>query len=164
MKKFILMSFLIIIGFVFQTSFMIFFNHFKVIPNFSLILLVIFAIMSDGIQGGLLGILTGLLYDSMIYSIFGLYTLIYFLIGALIGTYSIEMLRENKFLYSVAAGISTIFMHALLYLILFFLKFRVGLAAKIFPNIILETVINAVLVVFVAKIIMYLFDRFNVKV
>jgi rod shape-determining protein MreD len=120
MKKFILMSSLIILGFVFQTSFLVFFNHFKVIPNFSLILLVVFAMMSDGISGGILGILTGLLYDTMIYSIFGLYTLIYFLIGALIGTYSDEMLRENKLIYSVAAGISTIVMHILLYLILFF--------------------------------------------
>lgn len=164
MKKFILMSSLIILGFVFQTSFLVFFNHFKVIPNFSLILLVVFAMMSDGISGGILGILTGLLYDTMIYSIFGLYTLIYFLIGALIGTYSDEMLRENKLIYSVAAGISTIVMHILLYLILFFLRYRVNLAAKILPGIFMETVINAVLIVFVARIMMYLFDRFNVKV
>jgi len=120
--------------------------------------------MSDGISGGILGILTGLLYDTMIYSIFGLYTLIYFLIGALIGTYSDEMLRENKLIYSVAAGISTIVMHILLYLILFFLRYRVDLAAKILPGIFMETVINAVLIVFVARIMMYLFDRFNVKV
>jgi rod shape-determining protein MreD len=143
---------------------MVFFDYFRIIPNFSLILLVIFAMLSDGVAGGILGILTGILYDAMIYNIFGIYTLIYFLIGAITGTYSDEMLRENQLLYSVAAGMSTIVLHLLLYLILFFLKFRVGLAANILPSIIFETVLNAVLVLFILKIVTYLFDKFNVKV
>ncbi|MDD4089642.1 MAG: rod shape-determining protein MreD [Tissierellia bacterium] len=164
MKKLILMSSLIIISFVFQTSLIGFFNHFKVIPNFPLILLVIFAMLSDGVIGGVLGFLTGILFDAMIYDIFGLYTLIYFLIGAIIGTFSDEMLRENQIVYSVAAGASTVLMHLLLYLILFFLRFRVQSAKSILPNILFETALNAVLVVFILKAVIYLFDRFNVKV
>lgn len=163
MKRFILMSSLIIISFVFQTSFIGFFNYFNVIPNFPLILLVIFAMLSDGVTGGTLGFLTGILYDAMIFNIFGLYTLIYFLIGVTIGAISDEMLRENRIVYSVAAGISTVVMHLLLYLILFFLRFRVQSAKSILPNILFETALNAVLVVLVLKIVVYIFDRFNVK-
>lgn len=163
MKKIILMSTLLILVFIFQTSFVGFLNFLNVVPNFSLILLIIFAMLSDGLTGGMLGILTGIVYDIMIYDIFGVYTLIYFFIGALIGNISDDMLRENYLVYSAATGISTIVMHFLLYLILFFLRYRVQTAVSIFSGILFETAINAVLVVFVLKIVLYLFDIFKVK-
>lgn len=163
MKKISLMIFLIVIVFILQTSFISFFNYFNFIPNFSLILLVIFAMLSDGLTGGFLGFLTGILYDAMIYNIFGIYTLIYFFIGALIGNFSDDMLRENYLVYSTVTGISTIVMHFLLYLILFFLRFRVQTAVSILPSMFIETVLNIVLVVFVLKFVIYLFDLLNVK-
>lgn len=163
MKKIILMSSLIVLGFIFQTSFIVFFNYFNIIPNFSLILLVIFAMLSDGITGGILGFMTGIMFDAMIYDIFGVYTLIYFFIGAIIGNINDDMLRENYLVYSTVTGISTVVMHFLLYLILFFLRFRVQLAVGILPRIFFEAVINSVLVIFVLKIVLYLFDRFKVK-
>ncbi len=164
MKKFIFMSSSIIIGFVLQTSLIGFFDFFNVTPNISLLLLVIFAMLTDGIRGGIMGILTGILYDVMIYDIFGLYTLIYFLTGAIIGTISDEILRENRFVYSLAAGLSTIAMHLLLYFILFFLRFRVHSVQSLLPYILIETFLNAVFVIFVLRFFKYLSDRFNVKV
>ncbi len=163
MKRIIIMFFLIVIGFVFQTSFIVFFDYLDVIPNISMILLVIFAMLSDGVTGGILGLITGILYDVMVYDIFGLYTLIYFIIGATIGAFSDDMLRENRLVYIVVTSVSNVVMNLLLYLILFFLKFRVQFAANILPNILFETVINAVIVVFVQKMVIYLFNKFNVK-
>ncbi len=163
MKKIILMSSIIILGFILQTSFIGFFNYFNIIPNFSLILLVIFAMLSDGLTGGFLGLLTGIMFDAMIYDVFGVYTLIYFFIGAIIGNFKDDMLGENYVVYSTVTGISTVVMHFLLYLILFFLRFRVQSALNILPGIFMEAVINSVLVVFVLKLVMFLFDRFKVK-
>lgn len=164
MKKIGLMSSLIVLFFIFQTSFIGFLNYFNVIPNFSLILLVIFAMLSDGLTGGILGLMTGMLYDAMIFDVFGVYTLIYFFIGAVIGSFSDDMLRENYLIYSTVTGISTIVMHFLLYMILFFLRFRVQAAVSVLPGIIFETVINTILVVFILKFVMYLFSLFKVKV
>lgn len=161
MKKIILMSSIIVLGFIFQTSFIGFFNYFNIIPNFSLILLVIFSMLSDGVTGGILGLLTGILFDAMIYDVFGVYTLIYFFIGAIIGNFNDDVLRENYFVYSIITGISTVVMHFLLYLILFFLRYRVQLALNILPSIFFEAVINSVLVVFVLKLVMFLLDRFK---
>ncbi len=163
MKRISLMSSLIVLFFIFQTSFFCFFNHFNVIPNFSLILLIILAMLSDGLTGGILGFMTGMLYDAMIFDIFGVYTLIYFFIGAITGSFSDDMLRENYLVYGTITGLSTLVMHFLLYLILFFLRFRVQTAGSILPGIILETVINAVLAVFVLKFVIYIFDLFKVK-
>ena len=164
MKKIGLMALLIVIFFIFQTSFMVFFNYFNFIPNFSLILLVIFAMLSDGLTAGILGIITGMLYDAMIFDVFGIYTLIYFFIGAIIGSFSDDMFRENYIIYSTVTGISTIVMHFLQYIILFFLRFKVQTAVSVLPGIIFETAINAVLVIFVLKFVIYLFDLFKVKI
>ncbi len=163
MKKIILMSSIIVLGFILQTSFLVFFNYINVLPNLSLILLVIFAMLSDGLTGGYLGILTGILFDAMIYDIFGVYTLIYFFIGAIIGNINDDMLRENFLVYSTVTGISTVVMHFLLYLILFFLRFRVQSALNILPGIFFEALVNSVLVVLVLKLVMFVFDRFKVK-
>ena len=163
MKKIIFMLSVVIICFIIQTSFLGLFNFFNVMPNLSLIALVIFSIMSNGFTGGILGFATGLLYDAMIYDIFGIFTLIYFLIGSAIGSLSDDMLKENNILYSVVTGISTAALHFLLYLILFFLRFGVGFAAGKLMNIILEIIFNSVTAIFFLKLILYLLYKLNIN-
>ncbi|HHZ03128.1 MAG TPA: rod shape-determining protein MreD [Tissierellia bacterium] len=163
MKRIILMITIIIINFIFQTSLFGLFGFTSVVPNLSLVLLVIFAMMSDGMTGGILGFITGALYDGMLYDVFGIHTLIYFLIGAVVGTFSVDMIRENYAVYAVVTGASTGVMHFLLYLILFFLKHRVELAVNNLSVILMEIIINTVLVIFVLKFIIFLFNKLNVK-
>ncbi len=163
MKKFSLMTAVIILSFIIQTSLLHFFAVFNTIPNLSLIVLVIFAMMSNGITGAIIGIFTGVLYDAMIYDVFGIYTLIYFIVGSVIGNYSEDMLRENYVAYTSVTAISTFVMHFSFYVILFFLKYRVDYAGSILKNILIETILNMLLVVFVLKFINFLFDRLNVK-
>jgi len=163
MKKFGIMTAIVVISFIFQTSLFNFFDIFGTTPNISLILVVIFAMMSDGITGGLIGIITGILYDAMMYDVFGIYTLIYFFIGSIIGTYSDNMLRENYIAYSTVTAISTVSMHFILYLILFFLRYRVAYAGNIIGSIFVETILNTIIVVFLLKFINFIFNKFNVK-
>lgn len=157
------MTAIIVVGFIIQTSLFNFLNILGTVPNLSLIIVVIFALMSNSITGGIIGIITGILYDTMIYDVFGVYTLIYFIIGSIIGTYSDDMLRENYVAYSTVTAISTVVCHFLLFLILFFLKYRVGYANSILGSILIEIIINSVLVIFVLKIILLLFEKLNVK-
>jgi len=163
MKKFSLMTAIIVLSFIIQTSFFNFFNILGVVPNLSLIIIVIFALMTNGIWGGILGIITGLMYDAMIFNVFGVYTLIYFFIGSVIGTYSDDMLRENYAAYTTLTALSTAVMHFLLFIILFFLKYRVGNAGSIFSGIIIEIIFNTVLAIFVIKLIILIFDKLNIK-
>ena len=163
MKKFGVMTALVVLSFILQTSLFNFFNIFGTIPNVSLILTVIFAMMSNGITGGIIGIMTGVMYDAMLYNVFGIYTLVYFVIGAVVGSYSDSMMRENYVAYCAVTGISTIVMHFLLYLVLFFLRYSVDNAVFIMRSILLEAAMNTVLAVFVLKFIIFIFDRLNVK-
>lgn len=163
MKKFGIMAAMVAVSFIFQTSFFGFFNILGTIPNVSLILVVIFAMMTDGITGGILGIITGVLYDAMLYDVFGVYTLVYFLIGAVIGSYSDSMMRENYTAYCAVTAVSTIAMHLLLYLVLYFLKYSVGNAAFIFKSIFVEAALNTVLVIFVLNLTVFIFSKLNMK-
>jgi len=163
MKRFGLMASMIVTGFVIQTSFIGFFNIFGAIPNIPLMLVVIFSMMSDGVTGGILGIMTGVLYDTMIYDVFGIHTVIFFVIGALIGNYSEYMLRENSASYAVVTAISTAVMHFLMYLILFFLRYKVGNAGGILYGIVIEILLNTVLVIFLLKVVIRVFNKLNVK-
>ncbi len=163
MKRFGLMVSMIVVGFVIQTSLLSFFNIFGVIPNIPLMLIVIFSMMSDGVTGGILGIMTGVLYDSMIYDVFGIYTVIFFIIGSLIGNYSEYMLRENSASYAVVTATSTAVMHFLMYLILFFLRYKVGSAGGILYGIVIEILLNTVLVIFLLKAVTRIFNKLNVK-
>lgn len=163
MKKFSLMSVIIIFSFIIQTSFLNFFAIFNTIPNLSLTVLVVFAMMSNGIIGAIIGLFTGIMHDAMIYNVFGVYTLIYFIIGAVIGNYSEDMIRDNYIAYTTVTAISTFVMHFCLYVILFFLKYKVGNSGSIINNIFIETILNMILVVFVFKFTNFLFDKLNVK-
>ncbi|HCX63535.1 MAG TPA: rod shape-determining protein MreD [Clostridiales bacterium] len=163
MKKFSLMASVIILSFIIQTSLLNHFAVFNTTPNLSLTVLVVFAMMSNGIAGAIIGLFTGMLYDAMIYDVFGVYTLIYFIIGAVIGNYSEDMIRESYVVYTTVTGISTFVMHFSLYVILFFLKYRMSYAGSIINNIFIETILNMILVVFVFKFTNFLFDKLNVK-
>ncbi|MDW5300199.1 MAG: rod shape-determining protein MreD [Sedimentibacter sp.] len=163
MKKLGTMTAIVVVSFVFQTSLFNFFDIFGTVPNISLILVVVFAMMSDGVTGGIVGIITGVLYDAMIYDVFGIYTLIYFIIGSVIGCYNGDMLSENNIAYCTITAVSTVAMHLFMYLILFFLKYRVEYAGSIISSIFLEVVINTILVVFVVKFIIFIFNKLNVK-
>lgn len=163
MKKFSIMAGFIVISFIIQTSFFNFFNTLGAVPNLTLILVVIFALMTDGVTGGLLGIIAGIMYDTMIYDVFGVFTLIYFFIGSVIGNYSDDMLRENYAAYTTVTAISTVVMHFILYVILYFLRYRVGNAGSILVSILVEIVFNTVISIFVLKIIIFIFDKLNVN-
>lgn len=163
MKKFSLMTFIIVVSFIIQTSLFNFFSIFGTVPNLSLILVVIFALMTNGITGGILGIITGVMFDAMIYDVFGIFTLIYFFIGSIIGTYSDDVLRENYAAYTTVTAMATAVMNMLVYLILFFLKYRIGNVGSILSSIFIEIIFNTVLVIFVLKLIILIFDKLNIK-
>lgn len=163
MKKINIMVIIIVINFIFQTSLYNYLDIFGLIPNISLIFVVVFAMMTNGIIGGAFGILTGMLYDIMLYDVFGVYTLIYFIIGSVIGSFSEDVNRDNYTLYSIATMLATIFFHVLLYILLFFLKYNVENVGYIVKNILLQMIFNTVVSIFVLKFVVYILDKFSIK-
>lgn len=163
MKKINIMAAIVVLNFIFQTSLYNYLDIFGLIPNISLILVVIFAMMTNGIIGGFVGILTGFLYDVMLYDVFGVYTLIYFIIGAAIGSFSEVVNRENYTLYILTTLLATLFLHTSIYVILFFLRYNVQNFTYILKNLIFEGILNTFISILVLKIVICVFNKFNLK-
>lgn len=163
MKKINIMAAIVVLNFIFQTSLYNYLDIFGFIPNISLILVVIFAMMTNGIIGGFVGILTGFLYDVMLYDVFGVYTLIYFIIGAVIGSFSEVVNRENYTLYILTTLLATLFLHTSLYVILFFLRYNVQNFTYILKNLVFEGILNTFITILVLKIVICVFDKLNLK-
>ncbi len=163
MKKIWLMAAIILINFILQTSLNSFLDIFGVIPNISLILVVIFSVMTNGIIGGILGIFTGILYDIMFYEVFGVNTLIYFIIGALAGYFSEEINKENYSMYCTVVFIATVLMNFSFYVVSFFLKYNIESPSVFFFKNILEIFLNTVVTILIMKFIVNLFNKLNIK-
>lgn len=163
MKKYSFIAVSIVLSFILQTSLFKFIDLIGTLPNLSLVLVVIFSMMTNGIAGGLIGLFTGILYDCMMYDVFGIYTLVYFIIGALMGIYADDMQRDNFAAYTFVAFLSTIVFHFLLYTIMFFLRYRLDGVASFFPSILLEAVLNGLVIIVVLKLILKVFDVLNIK-
>lgn len=162
MKKIGIMAAVITVNFVLQTSLYNFVGILGVVPNVSLILVVIFAMMTNGAAGGFFGILTGVLFDTMLHNVFGVYTLVYFIIGAIIGAFSEELNRDNYLLYTTATLLSTIFMNLSIFVILFFLKYRMENTYLILGKLFLEIILNTFISVFILRLVLYIFNRLKI--
>lgn len=163
MKKILIMAAIILINFILQTSLNSFLDIFGVIPNISLILIVIFSIMTNGVIGGILGLFTGILYDIMFYEVFGIFTLIYFIIGALSGYFSEEINKENYSMYCTIVFIATIVINFSMYVISFFLNYNIVKPYIFFGKNILEIILNTVSTILIMKLIVNIFSKLNIK-
>ncbi len=162
MKK-VIMIVIVILNFILQTSLYHFIGCFGIIPNVSLALVVVFALYSDSITGAFLGIITGLLYDIMMIDVFGIYTLLFFLVGSIVGLINEDVNKENAFSFFWITLISAVVWHLLMYIILFFLGLEYKEITLITGNIIFEIIVDAALAAALSKFMLYLFNKFNIK-
>lgn len=163
MKKTIMIV-IIIINFILQTSLYHFVDFSLIVPNISLVLLVIFSLFSDNITGAILGIITGILYDVMVMDVFGIYTLLFFLTGSIVGLINEDVNKENYFtFFSITFIVATVW-NLLMYIILFFLGLESSKVILISQKLILEVILDAIIAMPLSKIILIIFNKFKIKV
>lgn len=163
MKKYAVMAAFVVVNFILQTSLYGYVNIFGVVPCLSLILVVVFAVLTDNVAGALLGALTGVLYDVIMYDVFGLYTLIFFTVGAVIGTFNEELNRENTWLYVLLVLAASVFMQVMTYLTLFFMRVNMNGLPLIMGKLILEIILNTILAAAIFRFVIYFFNKINIK-
>jgi len=89
-------------------------------PDFVLILVVFFALFHGSVQGGLLGVVFGLMEDLMTGRFIGLNAICKGLTGFIIGAMS-ERLYKNNFFIPVVTVLIATFLHSIVYLLCGFL-------------------------------------------
>jgi len=135
-----------------------------IIPNVSLLFLVIFSIQLGEYYGGSLGLFLGILTDVLYLGFFGINTLIYFIIGYLLGTFKENVYREDYLTYYSALAIMSVAYNMIFYLIIFFLRINTDNLIVIIRPIILETILNLILLYPALKLEFYLIDKVGIKV
>lgn len=154
---------IILINFILQTSLYNFVEIFGEIPNISLILVVIFAINSNEIEGSIIGIVTGLLYDIMVMNVIGINTLIYFVVGIAFGYIGDELNKENTITYVFMTFLASIVWQILMCIILFFLRTNTISTGSIFVQMFIQIVLNTVLAGLIYNLVVFIFNKLNVK-
>ncbi len=163
MKK--LYPFIIIfVSFVLQSTVMHFITIIDIIPNISLLFLIIFSVQLGEYYGGSLGIFLGVLTDVLYLGSFGINTLIYFITGYFLGTFKENVYKEDYLTYFAATGIMSIVYNGFFYIIIFFLRINTGSLINVITPIIIETILNLALLYPILKIEFFLLDRLGIKV
>ena len=149
---------------VIQSTLFQFISILDIIPNISLLFLIIFSIQLGEYYGGLLGLFLGIITDVMYLSIFGINTLIYFIIGYSLGTFKENVYREDYLTYFLAVALMSVSYNIFFYTIIFFLKINTGKFIDIIQPITLETILNLILLYPVLKLEFLLIDKVGIKV
>jgi rod shape-determining protein MreD len=163
MKK-IIPFVILFLSLIIQSTILQFIKIADIIPNISLIFLIIFSIQLGEYYGGLLGLFLGIITDVLYIGFFGANTLIYFSIGYFLGTFKDSVYKEDPLTYFTAVGILSVAYNMLFYLIIFFLKINAGSFANILRPIIIETILNLILLYPILKFEFLLVDKLGIKI
>lgn len=155
---------ILFLGFVIQSTLFQFISIMDIIPNISLLFLIIFSIQLGEYYGGLLGLFLGILTDVLYLGFFGINTLIYFIIGYILGTFKENVYREDYLTYYSAAAVMSVVYNVIFYFIIFFLGINTDSLLEIIRPILLETILNLILLYPILKLEFYLIDKVGIKV
>lgn len=106
--RIIVIGFIIIINFIFKSTFLESIAIFNIMPNISLLTVVSFAIMRNETEGAVIGFFTGLLEDIIFGKVLGYYALVYMVIGYFCGKPFRDFYRENYLLPLALIVIATL--------------------------------------------------------
>lgn len=142
--KAIIISIIILVNFILQSTLFQFLRINNVIPNTSLILVICFAINSDKKRAALIGFIIGILQDIIFGKIIGLDALIYLLLGYLISLINKNIFKENFIFPFVFTAFGTVVYYIIGTFFVYFSGFNMDFFG-IFKNMLItEVLYNAI--------------------
>ncbi|HHV46917.1 MAG TPA: rod shape-determining protein MreD [Tissierellia bacterium] len=154
---------IIIINFILQTTIVPYFSILDVVPNTSLIVVVIIAILNGKRVGAVCGLIIGLLQDIMFAMPLGINPFIYFFAGYLIGMTENKLSRESVLLPIFMTILSTIGYHLLYYLFTFFLGYEISIVDIMKDIVLVETIYNTLLSILLFKLLSRFFHTPSIR-
>lgn len=152
-----IISLIIIINFILQSTAISYFSIFGVVPNTSLIIIVAIALLKGKKVGSTTGLLIGLLQDIVFSSVIGVNAFIYFFIGYLMGMAEDKLSKENILLPVIMSIITTIGYHFFYFLFMFFLNYDISFSIFFKQIVIIEMIYNSLLSIFLFKLFSKIF-------
>lgn len=145
MFNYFLVILILIINFIFQTTILPHFSIGGVAPNTTLIIVVIVALLKGKYKGAFIGLGAGLLQDVFFSKIIGINTLIFFLIGYVVGLLDNKTFKESLVLPFLIVVLSTFSYHIMYYLSMKFLSTDVNFLTIIKNIALKEAIYNSII-------------------
>lgn len=146
-----------ILSFVLQSTIFQYIEVFNVIPNTNLILIILVALFKDRKAGGAVGLVIGLLQDILFGSVVGIHGLIYFILGYGIGAINSTLSKDNAVTPFLLTFIATLITNIMFFFTYYFSSISITFVQMIKDIAIIEAVYNAILSIFIYKLIKKLF-------
>ncbi len=155
---------IIILNFIIQSTLLQYFRIFGIIPNTSLIIIIVFSILWGKNKGAIIGFSVGIMQDILLGNLLGANALIYMLIGYTVGIYERKIFKDSYLTPIFFTSIATVTYHLMFYILMYMMHNKISLAV-LFKNVIwLETIYNAGISLFIYKLIYHLVQYPNRKV
>ncbi|MCT4606686.1 MAG: rod shape-determining protein MreD [Marinisporobacter sp.] len=149
----LIVSLIIIINFLIQSTFLQNFRILGILPNTSLIIVVGFSILWGKKNGAIVGFFTGMIQDILLGYMIGVNPLIYMLIGYNIGILEKKIYKDNHLAPIFFTTISTVVYHLMYYVIMYTANNGVNIVFLFRKIILLEVIYNAILSIFIYRIL-----------
>jgi rod shape-determining protein MreD len=139
------MSLVIVINFILQSTIFSYIRIFGVLPNTSLIIIVVIALLKGKKTGSIVGLIIGLLQDIIFSPVIGVNGFIYFFIGYFVGLAENKLSKDNMLIPFIMVAGSTVVYHLFYYLFMFFLAHNIFFSDFFKKVVFLEIIYNSLL-------------------
>lgn len=163
MLNYIFTILILILNFIFQSTILQHFKVLGVVPNTSLIIVVIFALLKGKYSGAFTGLIAGLLQDIFFGGVIGINAFIYFAIGYMAGLLDDKVFKENLVLPFLTILSATAIYNIMYYLFMLFLSIDVSFIVMIKGILLKEMIYNSTVAILMYKKILKHYREPSIK-
>lgn len=163
MRRILTMSLVVLLNFIFQTTFLGYVEVFNIKPNTALLIVISYAIIRGDIEGSILGFFAGLLQDMFFGKYIGFSALAYFLTGYFCGKPFKDFYLENRFLPIFLTAVFSLLNDFMFYFFNYFFRAKLDIEVYLTKIIIPSAVYNVILVAVIYYKLIYHVDKLIVE-
>lgn len=153
----LVLSLIIILNIVFQTTILPYFSLFGFLPNTALVLTVIIAILRGKYYGLFFGLAIGLVQDILFGTVIGINAFLYSMIGYSIGLIQNILNTENMIVPTLFSSIATIVYNFLYAIFIYFLSREITFSILIKKTFSIEIILNFLVSIVIYKLLSKVF-------
>ncbi len=142
--RLIIISLIIILNLILQSTVFQWFEIYGVVPNTALILVISFSIYLGKNKGATLGFFVGLLQDIILGRIIGLNAFMFMIIGYVVGLMDQKIFKENLLIPFILTAVGTLFYETINLLLIFLLGYKIELFDIIKKMLFIEVLYNSI--------------------
>lgn len=151
------LSIVVLINFLLQSSILPYISVFGVVPNTALIIVISVALYKGRYYGGFTGLVIGIVQDIVFSPVIGVNAFIYFFAGYLVGLVENKLTKENILIPMLFAILGTIYYNFSYYIFMFFLSRDIPFLSFAKDILLIETIYNGILAIPIYKIFSKIF-------